>query len=95
MPDRRQRRAWERRTLRRPHARSAPIYQDGDASNSHVPARERKAPCFLHTLRMVEWAYSQGADVGRMMAIGIFDVNMNNRWMCELDSMIYGAFAHL
>jgi hypothetical protein len=57
--------------------------------------KKRKAPGFLHTLRMVERAYSQGADVRRMMAIDIIDVNSNNSWMCELDSIIYGAFARL
>ena len=43
--------------------------------NSHMPPLKKKAPSFLHTLRIVERAYSRGADVGPMMAIVIIDVN--------------------
>src|SRR5258708_36866912 len=59
------------------------------------PPQKRKAPGFLHALRMVERASCQGADVRRMMAIGIIDVSSNNCWMRELDSISYGAFVRL
>jgi len=39
------------------------------------PPQKRKAPSFLRALRMVERAYSRGADVGPMMVIVIIDVN--------------------
>ena len=61
--------------FRQPFEEETAIYQNGDAPNSHVLAPERKAPSFLHTLRMVERAYSLGADVRLMMAIAIIDVN--------------------
>ena len=40
-------------------------YADEIALSAHMLAPERKAPSFLHTLRMVERAYSRGADVGQ------------------------------
>jgi hypothetical protein len=39
------------------------------------PPQKGKAPSFLHALRMVERAYSRGADVRSMMAIVLIDVN--------------------
>ena len=65
--------------FRQPFEEETAIYQNGDAPNSHVLAPERKAPSFLHTLRIVERAYSRGADVGSMMAIVIIDVNSHMR----------------
>jgi len=50
--------------FREPLKEKTAIDQDGDAPRSHRTAPERKAPSFRHTLRMVERAYSQGADVG-------------------------------
>jgi hypothetical protein len=42
------------------------------------PHQIREAPSFLHTLRIVERAYSRGADVRRMMSIVIIYVNTHN-----------------